>query len=340
VPNSAAPASSLRGGIEASDPTIKGMYSDEWTGGIEWELPNVPHTSIGAKLIYRSLGRGIEDFLQSDGNFRIGNPSEGTFGLTMGSFSGEQVPAPKPQRKATDVEFTVRKRYSNNWQFLGSFVWERLKGNYDGQYQVSTGQLDPGINSAYDYADFMVNSYGTLSSERKGQLKLDGSYTLSKGKLNGLTAGASFHWFSGTPLTAYSYSVPYASWEYYLVPRGSLGRSPSEYESDLQLAYPVKLSNGVHADVQFAVFNIFNRQAINQLYQRWDEVADGPCGGANSALKPICNGDGGLAHIPGTITPVAQLSNAATTSPNPDFLKAGQSFTAPRAARIGVRLTF
>jgi hypothetical protein len=333
-------ASSLLGsaGVEPTDAAWKGMYSDEWTGGVELELPTMQHTSVGAKLIRRSLGRAIEDFMTPDGNFLIGNPAEGTFGLTMASFSGESVPAPKPVRKDTSVELSLRKRYNNNWQFLASYVWTNLVGNYDGQYQVSSGQLDPGSNAAYDVADFMVNSYGHLSSERKHQVKLDGSYTLNGRILNGLTMGASFHWFSGLPLTAYGYQAsPYSSWEYFLTPRGSLGRGPSDYEADVQVLYPLKLRPGVHADLQLAIFNVLNRQAATQLYQHYNEAADGQCAGIPGNL---CNGDNGIAHVPGTITPVGQLDNPAATATSPDFLKAGVAFTGPRSARIGVRLTF
>jgi hypothetical protein len=336
-PSSAAPASQLRGaGIEKTDPTLKGMYSDEATGGFEYEW--MPHTSVGIKISNRRLGRAIEDFLDNvSGEYFIGNPSEGTFGKTMGSFAGTDVPAPKPERKHTSVELSLRKRYSNNWQFLASYVFSKLEGNYDGSYQVSTGQLDPGINSAYDYADFLVNAFGPLSSERKNQLKLDGSYTLSRGILSGLTVGASLHWFSGLPLTAYGYSFPYGNWEYYLTPRGSLGRSPADYEADVQVMYPLKLGPNVHADLQLAVFNLFDRQAINQLYSRYNEIADGFCAGIPAA---ICNGDNGLEHVTGTINPVGQLANPKATATSPDFLKAGIGFTSPRSARIGVRLRF
>ena len=53
---------------------------------------------------------------------------------------------------------TATKRYSNNWQLIASYVWSKLEGNYDGTNQISTGQLDPNINSAFDYGDFLINS--------------------------------------------------------------------------------------------------------------------------------------------------------------------------------------
>ncbi len=55
-------------------------------------------------------------------------------------------------------------------------MWSKLEGNYDGLFQNSTGQLDPNINSAFDYADFLINAQGPLSAERKHQFKFDGSY--------------------------------------------------------------------------------------------------------------------------------------------------------------------
>ena len=84
--------------------------------------------------------------------------------------------APKAKRTNTSIELSARKKFSNNWQFLTSYVWSRLEGNYDGTFQNSTGQLDPNINSAFDYADFLVNADGRLSNERVHQWKLDGSY--------------------------------------------------------------------------------------------------------------------------------------------------------------------
>ena len=84
--------------------------------------------------------------------------------------------APKAKRTNTSLELSARKKFSNNWQVLASYVWSRLEGNYDGTFQNSTGQLDPNINSAFDYADFLVNADGRLSNERVHQWKFDGSY--------------------------------------------------------------------------------------------------------------------------------------------------------------------
>ena len=97
--------------------------------------------------------------------------------------------SPKAKRINDSVEITATKRYSHNWQFLASYVWSRLEGNYDGTFQNSTGQLDPNINSAFDYADFLVNNNGFLSNDRTHQFKFYGSYTFSNGMAKGLDLG-------------------------------------------------------------------------------------------------------------------------------------------------------
>jgi hypothetical protein len=339
LPDPAAPRrSTLLGGAEPVDPDLKGQYIDEWIGGFEYEV--APYTTAGVRYVHRNLGRVIEDFLvPASGEYFIANPAEGTLGQSLAFYDGvHTTPAPAASRVNNAVELSLRKRYANNWQFMASYVFSKLEGNYDGTFQNSTGQLDPNINSAFDYADFLVNAQGELTNEHKHQVKLDGSYSIANGALRDLNFGASLRWFSGLPLTAYGYSFAYANWEYYLTPRGSLGYGPADYEMDLHVGYPIKIgSSGAKANVLLDVFNLFNRQAITVLDQRYNLVSDGACAGIPSA---ICNGDGGIATTGNTLTPAGSLANPQATATNPDFLKAGTQFTLPRSARIGVRFTF
>jgi hypothetical protein len=328
--------STLGGSTEAVDPDLTGQYIDEAVVGYEYDLGK--SLVIGAKFTKRILGNVIEDFLiPSEGEYFIANPGKG-IGKEMGFYDFEHVaPAPKAERTSTAFEITGRKRFSNNWQFLASVVFSKLEGNYDGTFQVSTGQLDPNINSAFDYADFLVNSKGLLSNDRKIQVKFDGSYEFSTGKMKGLNVGFSTHWYSGTPLNAYGYSFAYANWEYYLVPRGSVGRGPSNYESDLQLTYPIAVGGTRRLHLQADIFNLFNRQAMSQLDERYNLVEDGACGGIPDAL---CNHDGGIVTTGDSLTPAGTLGNVRTSASNPDYLKKGLAFTGQRSIRLGVRFLF
>jgi hypothetical protein len=248
------------------------------------------------------------------------------------------VPVPKPTRRYKGVELHATKRFSNNYQFFTSYVWSRITGNYDGTFQASTGQLDPNINSAYDYADFEVNNSGggLLSNDRTHMLKFYGSYTVPNGVVHGLELGLATHWYSGTPLTAQGYAQSYRNWEYYLTPRGALGRGPSDYEADVHVGYPVPVGGG-HFTVLLNVFNILNRQAKTALDQRYNLSSDPACSGIPDAL---CNGDGGILNAPGGVQPSGVIANPKATATNPTFLTAGTNFTGQRSIRLGVRFSY
>ena len=97
----------------------------------------------------------------------------------------------------------------------------------------------------------------------------------------------------------------------------------------MHLAYPIKFASNQSLTFIGDVFNLFNRQAITQLDQRYNLVQNGACAGIPAAA---CNGDGGLQHSGSTINPIAQLANPVAT--------ATTSFTGQRSLRIGIKLTF
>ena len=337
--------------ITPVDPNLKGQYIDEYLLGYDYEL--APSLMVGIKGTYRNLGRVIEDMLVIDsGDYFIANPGSG-IGTSAGFLSGDQAPATKAKRQYTGVELHSEKRFSNNYQFFTSYVWSKLKGNYDGTFQNSTGQLDPNINSAYDYADFAINNAGPLSSDRTHQAKFYGSYTFSNGMTKGLDVGASFHWESGLPLNGQGYEFAgYRNYEYYLTPRGSLGRGPSDYEADLHAGFPIAFGGGSRLTLVADIFNVFNRQSITKLDNRMDLGNDTGCTifikafGANACTVndpttgQLGNGFGGWGNVAGTSNPRGSFPNARAAASNPDFLTKGLSFTGARSIRIGARWSF
>ncbi len=331
----AAPRSAgLLGGVEPVDPDLKGQYIDEILLGYEYEI--APNFAVGVQGTWRDLGRVIEDFLViEEGNYFIANPGEGQFGKNVTFYDYSTAPAPKAERTFTGVELNVKKRYSNGWQLYASYLWSKLEGNYDGLFQNSTGQLDPNINSAFDYADFLVNANGKLSTERTSQFKVNGSYTFQDGAIEGLTLGLSTFYATGFPANAYGYSFLYNNWEYFLAPRGSLGRHPNTYEADVHADYPIRFGDGFELQLILDVFNVLDRQAIIQYDEQYNRPETGT--GVPAALD---NGDGGLLHQPGSINPVGQLTNPRATATNPDFLRKGVNFTGERQIRFGVRFRF
>ncbi len=302
----------------------------------------------GIQGTYRDLGRVIEDFLVDavNGQYAIANPGQG-LGRTIYFYDYVPVAGKEATREYTGVEVSARKRFTAGWQIYASYLWSELEGNYDGVFQASTGQLDPNINSAFDYADFFLNADGKLSNDREHSVKINGSYTFQDGAVDGLTLGTSAYWRSGTPLTAYGYSFGYSNWEYYLTPRGSLGRNPDDYEINLHVDYPFKFSNGREISLIVDVFNVLNRQALTNYDQRYNLESDGPCGGIPGE---ICGAGGGILHLPrarrrrrlhpGRPHAGGAARRPGATAPNPNFLEKGFNFTSPRSIRVGARVRF
>ena len=171
-------SSLLGGSSEPVDPNLKGQYIDEYMVGGEYEVMRRTST-LSVRFIHRNLGRVIEDFLvPSSGEYFIANPGEGTLGQSLGFYDGvTTAPAPagaaQEHQPRADAAEALQQELAGHGELR---VDSKLEGNYDGTFQNSTGQLDPNINSAFDYADFLVNAQGQLSNQHKNQLKFDGSY--------------------------------------------------------------------------------------------------------------------------------------------------------------------
>jgi len=262
----------LGGFTEPSDPDLRNQYLTEYIIGGEREL--MPNIALGIKGIYRTYGEVIEDFLcADDGTYCIGNPGRGIMKEAFTLDYSTTIPVPKPKRTYKGVQLDATKRYSNHWQAIASYVFSKLDGNFDGEYAPFTNLgADPNISAAYDYYDFFTNgsdlskitNSGPLSNDRRHQFKVSGVYDTPWK----LSIGASAYWRSGTPLTRYGYSDAYSRWEFFLTKRGSEGRTPSNYEADVHLGYPID-AGPAKVMLVLDVFNLLNAQRPVLLDQRW-----------------------------------------------------------------------
>ncbi|MDH3745376.1 MAG: TonB-dependent receptor [Acidobacteriota bacterium] len=321
-PRLGGPRAAGLGGVGRVDPDIEGEYLDEIVVGAEWELE--PSWNVGLKVIRRDLQSVIEDALSPDLDYLIGNPGrgllEGTYDLGYAfGYNDTLHLLEEPERTFEAVEVTVSKRRTGRFQLFASLLWSELKGSYDGSFQVSTGQLDPHISSAFDYFDFSVNNEGFLSNDRTWQAKLDGSYAFDVG----LTLGLSAFYRTGSPVTAFGYAEFYPLWQYYLSERGAFGRVDDAYEADLHLGYPIRTGEQIQLNLLVDVFNLLDVQTetlrdthytgLNEDYQPLDWFT-----GETTAIEP---GD-----------PNKPPTNAAFNTTN--------AWTMPRRIRLGLRLSF
>ena len=304
-------SSAILGGFtEPSDPNIKNQYISEVILGGDREV--APNIAIGVKGIYRKYGRVVEDFLcADDGTYCIGNPGEGIMKRIFTLDYSQTFPAPKPKRVYKGVQIDATRRFANNWQMMASYLYSKLDGNYDGEYAPFTNPgADPNISAAYDYYDFFTNgknlnvitNNGPLSNDRRNQFKFSGVYFAPFN----LSFGWSAYWRSGTPVTRYGYSDAYGRYEFFLTPRGSEGRTPSNYDADVHVGYPINIAGRGKLNLLLDVFNVFNTQRPVLLDQRWG---------------------------------FQESDNDLSTPTNPNYKKAALR-TSPTSARLGVRYTF
>ncbi len=301
VPDPLAGTSSIVGSyVEPVDPDLKGQYGDEFVLGAESTLAN--RYVVGAKYIRRYVGRVIEDALDVNsplGDYFIMNPG----------FSQTGKLYPRAVRDYKGVELSAQRKFSDHYTWQVSYLWSQLNGNYEGAYQGiggadGTGQLDPNINSAFDEPDFIVNSAGPLSGDRRHQVKANGYYEFD----NGLGLGLFFQYLSGTPVTRLGYAdqvLPYgySRYELFLTPRGDEGRTPDSTRLDFNLSYQMKLAAKYPVRFMLNVTNLLDSQTASTLDQRYNF----------SGLD------------------VGQ-TNARFKTPN--------AFQSPRSIRLGVRFSF
>ena len=309
------------------DPGLKPQSVNEWTAGIEWGPSGIRDLTFGFRGIYRAQDEVIEDGSFDDGTtYFIFNPGRRGRGETTEDLACTgQGGAPSAQcfgparRYYRALEFSATKRFSNNYQFIASYVFSSLIGNYEGLFRNDNGQSDPNITSLFDLVSLLNGLYGRLPNDRPHQLKFDGSY---RWPFNLLTS-ASFRWQSGIPFNALiphplygdneGFCTDIAGLGFVCNPRGTAinpitgsNRTPTTYNLDLGAYYPIQLGESRQLRLQADWFNVLNSQrAIRQ-----DETF-------------LIN-----SGAPG-ITPV----------PNP-FFGTGTIFQFPSALRLGVKFQF
>ena len=99
---------------------------DEVTVGLERQLSN--QLGIGARFIYRTWGNFIDDVrtFNDDGTAQPRGHERGC------------------ERTYKGLEFTVDKRFSNNWAASGSYTWSQSRGNHFGDDFTTLGDYVDG----------------------------------------------------------------------------------------------------------------------------------------------------------------------------------------------------
>ena len=155
---------------------------------------------------------------------------------------------------------------------MASYVYSQLEGNYDGEYAPFTNVgADPNISAAYDYYDFFTNGSESVTITNRGR-SVERPPPPAQGLRHLQHAVEAQHrrfrlLAQRHALTRYGYSDAYGRYEFFLTPRGAEGRTPSNYDADVHLGYPIAVG-GSKLNLLLDVFNILNTQRPMILDER------------------------------------------------------------------------
>lgn len=330
-------------------PGVRPQFLDEWVAGAEYEL--VEDLVVGVVYQDRRLGRVLED-LSTDGanTYIIANPGEWSADEERALEARvEALPEGSPEREALQAQLdmfrgirsfdparrvyqgatlSVRKRFSRTLFVQGSYTYARSRGNFPGPFSPDTGQLDPNITSQFDLIELLANRDGPLPNDRPHELKLDGYYVYDLGRAGAVTAGVSLRAVSGEPVDVLGNHGLYGRGETYLLPRGSMGRTPFHALGDVRLTYERPLAGGMTLSVFVDVFNVTNNQGTSSVDEEY-------------TLDPVAPIVGGgyedLVYLKRTNTAGFETADAASRKLN--FANATGRL-APMSGRFGLRLRF
>jgi hypothetical protein len=331
-------------------PGVKPQYLDEIVLGSEYEV--LEDMRVGIAYSNRRMGRVLEDVsVDNADTYIIANPGEfdtdeedklrkerdafdpmsdeyAELDEKLRMFQGIRL-FDKAKRDYDAVTLNVNKRFSRAFFIQAAYTYSRTQGNYPGLFSPDTGQLDPNITSQFDLIELLANRDGPLPQDRPHYIKFDGYYIWDFEENGQLTTGIRLRALSGTPMDSLGRHYLYGFDESYLLPRGSIGRTPFEKSADIHVGYGRKLGQGYFIEAFFDVFNIANDQGTALVDESY----------SFSPANPIVGGSlDDLVYLKQT-----ELSSGTLTphpvSRNINFGNTSARYQ-PRFGRVGLRLTF
>jgi len=313
-------AANLGAAATPIDPGLRPQTMEEYSTGFEF----APTRSIvlGLRGFYRNYVNIIEDGSFDDGNnYFLFNPGRRSNGETTEdkACADPTIGCFGPARRYyRGMEVTATKRFTQHYQFIASYTYSSLIGNYEGLFRNDNGQTDPNITSLFDLVSLLKGDFGRLPNDRPHQFKFNGSYeTPFKLMLSG-----NFYLQSGSPFNELTPHAVYGNNEGFgfcdnpsnpsnpnpgvCVPRGtavvpvvgasqagfpnvvdSIGtnRTPVTFNLDLGFYYPIKIKEHMEFRLSADWFNATNAQRAVTLDQT--SVINSGVSGVNPVTNPF-----------------------------------------------------
>jgi len=192
------------------DPDLKPTKEHAYTFGADYAWRR--DIAFKGRFTRKVLDRTIDDVglpTENFENYCICNPG---FGVSLtDTVAFGYPPTPKAVREYTGMEFTVDKRFSNNWYVNATYLWSRLFGNYSGLASSDeSGRGNPNVNRFFDVpwindtASGALNN-GLLATDRPHTFKAFAAYVFDYnlfGKRMRTQFSGAQYIYQGTPLTS------------------------------------------------------------------------------------------------------------------------------------------
>jgi outer membrane receptor protein involved in Fe transport len=243
---------------------LKPSHVDETTIGFQRQIGSF--MGAGARVIYRKWGNLIDDV-------RTFNPDD--------TINREVVNYDAAEREYKGVQFTLEKRFSNNWNAAASYTYSQTRGNHFGDTFTSLGDyidarcrttadLTVGEGGVIPCAEVQngANKNGAPTYDRPHNFKLAGAYVRPVGPVN-LTVGAVSELLSKfryqkertvNVLLPGTLSNQGSTATYYYNERGSDPLEGMEWFMDTSLEATWKIAGTHNAGFRAEIFNITDRQ--------------------------------------------------------------------------------
>jgi outer membrane receptor protein involved in Fe transport len=270
------------------DQELDSPYQDQWTIGIDRELPG------GMTLSFTYINREKQDFIETVSRDGIFGPVNGQVGIQRdedGNWitNGNTVTAydylnpeddvlayRNPEglhRKYEGYMLVLNKRLRDNWQGMFSYVYSEATGNIDNNsFSGSLGADNAG--SWLNTPNSLIFAEGKSTNDPTHQVKLQGTYIIPQ--IN-LRLSGNYTYYSGDTYTLRSsnvivdgerYQFNQGSFLYFGEPRGSR-RLDSKNELDVRAEWFFHPGSSDHEIGLFVdVFNVFNDARVTSVDTR------------------------------------------------------------------------
>lgn len=239
--------------------------------------------------------------LPADALAFLGGDPDGD-GLVPVSLTAAQLGLPKLRRRYTAIELTAERAFADGWSLQGSYVWSRLRGNYEGGVKSDIGQTDTGLTQEFDTRGLADGIQGRLPNDHTHTFKLFGSYRIT----DQFSIGANIlvqsprHFGCIGLHPTDEIAQQFGAGSFYcdlnndgtaeLTPRGSVLKSEWRKQVDLSFAFtpafdlPADMNLSLHVDI----FNVFNSEDVidRQEIGTFDNGQPRPTFGDPTAFVP------------------------------------------------------